>query len=286
MTDAAPSAIDLVALAADVEWTDAAAAASARAETRVADGRLAELVEWLASTQGRYPPERPARPRCIVMGPVSDSTAAIAETFDVGVRSVDVAADASVSAALTAGAAAADDEVDAGADLLIVADPDSSAAPAVLVSLLTGAEPVALLPRGAAATDTAAWISRAEYLRDARRRVAQLRGRPDELLAELDHPPLAATTAFLLRAAGRRTPIILDGSAAAAAALLGYETQSRTGRWWRLADTSSDPVHVRVAEELVQRPLLDLGTSSGDGTAGLLALAVLRAAVHLGVPHE
>jgi nicotinate-nucleotide--dimethylbenzimidazole phosphoribosyltransferase len=284
VTDLVPGATDLISLGAEVEWTDAAAAAAARAEAHAAEGRLAEIVEWLASTQGHFPPQQPKRPRCIVMGPISDSAAAIAATFDVGIRSVEIAGDASVPDALAAGAAAADDEVDGGADLLIVADPDTSAAAAVLVSLLTGAEPVALLPRGGAATDTAAWISRAEYLRDARRRVAQLRGQPDELLAELDHPPLAATTGLLMRAAARRTPIVLDGSAAVAAALLGYDTQSRTARWWRIADTSSDPVHVRAAEELVQRPLLDLGTSSGDGTAGLLTLALFRAAAHLGVP--
>jgi nicotinate-nucleotide--dimethylbenzimidazole phosphoribosyltransferase len=81
-----------------------------------------------------------------------------------------------------------------------------------------------------------------------------------------------------MRAAARRTPLLLDGSCALAGALLCYDTQSRAGRWWRVADTSPDPVHSRAAEELGQQPLLDLRTSRGDGTAGLLALAVLRAA--------
>lgn len=286
MTDLVPSPTDLVALGADVEWTDADAGAAARVHANPANGRLAEIVEWLAATQGRFPPEQPQRPRCVVFGPIPAPVRTIAETFDVGLRCVEIAPDTSVSTALAMGAAAADDEVDAGADLLVVADPDTCAAGAVLVSLLTGAEPVALLPRGAAATDTPSWVSRAEYLRDTRRRVASLRSRPDELLAALEHPPLAATTGFILRATARRTALVLDGTAAVVAALLSYDTQSRAGRWWRIADVSPDPVHARATEELVQRPLLDLATSDGDGTAGLLTLPLLRAAAHLGMSDE
>jgi NaMN:DMB phosphoribosyltransferase len=49
-------------------------------------------------------------------------------------------------------------------------------------------------------------------------------------------------------------------------------------RWWRVADTAADPVHARAVAELADRPVLDLGTTLDDGTAGLLAYAVLRAA--------
>jgi nicotinate-nucleotide--dimethylbenzimidazole phosphoribosyltransferase len=106
-----------------------------------------------------------------------------------------------------------------------------------------------------------------------------VRGRPDELITALGSPTLAVLTGLALRAAARRTATVLDGTAATAAALLGQDVQARAVRWWQLADRSPDAVHTRAAEELGRRPLLDLNTELDDGTAGLLALAMLRAAL-------
>jgi nicotinate-nucleotide--dimethylbenzimidazole phosphoribosyltransferase len=146
------------------------------------------------------------------------------------------------------------------------------------MAILTDAEPVALLPRGAEAVDTSSWIARAVELRDERRRIRPLRSRPDELMAALGSPVLAAAAGIALRAASRRTPVVLDGTAAVVAGLLCVDLQSRARRWWQVADTSSDPVHARAVEEFGQRPVLDLATGSGSGLAGLLAVTVLRAA--------
>jgi nicotinate-nucleotide--dimethylbenzimidazole phosphoribosyltransferase len=163
---------------------------------------------------------------------------------------------------------------------------DDTPAPAALVSVLTGAEPVALLPRGADATDTERWIADAARLRDLRRCIVQLRPRPDELLAELGSPVVAAAAGFALRAAGRRTPLVLDGTPALAAGLLCADTQPRAREWWQVADTSSDRAHARAVEQLELQPLLDLRAGTGDGSAGLLAVAVLRAAVIAGGADE
>jgi nicotinate-nucleotide--dimethylbenzimidazole phosphoribosyltransferase len=237
---------------------------------------LAELVEWLAATAGRFPPARPTRPRCIVIGEVEESVAELADSLDVGVRGIDLPRDP--QAAFAQATEIADDEADSGTDLVVLAAHDPTNAPAISVGLLTGTEPVALLPRGAAAVDTQAWVTRAEELRDARRRVAALRSRPDDLLAALDSPVFAASVGFLLRATGRRTPIILDGTGAAAAALFCFDIQTRVARWWQFADSSDDRVHQKVVAELAVRPLLSIGTSRGNGTAGLLAIGLLRAA--------
>ncbi len=274
----------LLELGAGVGWPDAEAAGAARTRVDARTGRLADLVEWLAAAQGRFPPALPGRVRCAVLGPVADPVAEVAAAQDVGVRAVEVPAGA-VDAFLV-GAGAADDEIEAGADLIVLAGSDDTTASAVLVSLLTGAEPVALLPRGADAIDTERWIARAAQLRDARRRAAQFRTRPDELLAALDSPSLAAAAGFALQAAARRTPVLLDGTPVVAGALLGADSQSRARQWWQVADTSADRVHARALELLGLRPLLDLGTGLGDGTAGLLAVAILRAAVTTGPRDE
>ena len=262
----------LLDLGADVEWTDAGAAATARDRARRELGRLADLIEWLAATQGRFPPRPLQRVRLVVVGRVDDTVAGLAADAGVGVRTLDP------TGGVAAGAAAADDEIERGADLLVLAadtDPDAAA---VVVSALTRAEPVALLPRGAQAVDTARWIARAGAIREGRRRIMSLRARPDELLAALDSAPLAVAAGFVVRTAARRTAMLLDGPTAVAAALLGYEMQARVARWWQLADASPDPVQSLAADRIGDRPLLDLGLTGPAGVAGLLAASVVRAA--------
>lgn len=263
----------LLEVGADVDWTDAPVGAAAAARMPAGSGRLRDAVEWLAAARAGA---ELRRPRCIVIGQPATSVVELGAQLEVGVRAAPPPDDAADG--LAAGVAIADAEVDSGADLIVAAGSDPSPAAALAVAVLTGTEPVALLPRGAQATDSAAWVERAAALRDARRRAIAVRSRPDELLAMLGSPTLAVLTGLTLQAAARRTPVLLDGAAAVAAALLGRDVQARAVRWWRVADTADDPVHIRAVEQLADRPLLDLGTTLDDGTAGLLAFAVLRAA--------
>ena len=278
MTDAP---IDLVSVSDDVEWTDAGSGVQARPVATAVGGRLGELIEWLAATQGQAPATAPKRVRCVVLGPVGDPVSVVADELGVHVREIAVSDDDSPEHAFALGLAAADDEIDSGTDLLIVADPDDSVASALIVAVLTGTEPVALLPRGAAAIDTDAWIAHAHELRDGRRRLTALRTDPSALLTQLGYPRMSATVALVMRAVARRTALVLDGTAAVTAALLCHDVQARTGRWWQIADAGADPVQRRAATELDRRPLLDLAVGRGDGTAGLLTVPVLRAAAAL-----
>jgi nicotinate-nucleotide--dimethylbenzimidazole phosphoribosyltransferase len=270
----------LLEVGTGVGWPDGDAAAEAR-RTPMRPGRFAELVEWLASMQGRFPPERARRTRGVLLGPISAPVAELAERHDVGLRTCDL--DADPTKAFAQGVDVADREIDEGADLLMVAGRDDTAASTILISVLTDAEPVALLPRGADAVDTERWVAAAAQLRDGRREVVDLRSRPDELLAELGNPVIAAAAGLALRAAARRTPVVLDGPAVLAAALLCVDSQPRARDWWQIADTSAERSAIRVTERLERTPLLDLRVGDGDGTAGLLAIDVLRAAVLTGV---
>lgn len=266
---------DLLGLGADVEWPDSAAGAQARAASGHLGAHLADLVEWLAGAYGSQPPPVPAKPRLVRIG---TETAGSADNFaaDAGVGVRTLAADG-----FEAGVAAADDEVDGGADLLLVtgpADPDSCA---LAVCALTGAEPVAVLPRGAAAVDTTTWIARAVLLRDRRRELTTFHADPDGLLQALADPALATAAGAVARAAARRTPLLLDGDLAVTAALLVHRAQPRAAQWWRAADTSRSTVQGKALATFGQRPVLDLGIDSADGLAALLALAAVRTAAAL-----
>ena len=143
----------------------------------------------------------------------------------------------------------------------------------VLVSILTGAEPVALLPRGAAAVDTAAWIARATDLRDARRSALPARHDANALLAALGAvrprrdgrrwccaPPPGGRRGSRRHGRGGRRPAVPRRPAAGGAVVAGRRPRRRPGRTARWSD------------ELGVHPLLDLGTTSGDGIAGLLTV--------------
>ena len=69
---------------------------------------------------------------------------------------------------------------------------------------------------------------------------------------------LAALTGFLLRAAARRTPVLLDGVSAAAAALLAREVTPNVVRWWQAGAGSTRPAHALALEEFGGVPMLDL----------------------------
>jgi nicotinate-nucleotide--dimethylbenzimidazole phosphoribosyltransferase len=178
---------------------------------------------------------------------------------------------------LAAGVACADTEVDSGGELLVLAVPATAVpiAAAVLVATLTEAEPVRVVRTG---LETSAWIDAVQEVRDRRRRAMPLRDDPDRLLTEVGTGTEAAAAGLLLQAAQRRTPVILDGLSAVAAALVAHDAASQAHRWWRLADSSGEPAHQLATTHLGLTPILDLGTSTGDGTAGVLAVEVLRAA--------
>jgi nicotinate-nucleotide--dimethylbenzimidazole phosphoribosyltransferase len=273
----------LLEVGAEVGWPDADASAAAR-RMATRPGRYAELIEWSAATQGRFPPQPPARARCVLLEPTPPQTAELAAGYGVGVRNIDLSPDP--GKAFAQGVEAADQEVDEGAGLLVLAGRDSSSAPSVLTSVLTGLEPVALLPRGAEAVDTESWIAAAEQLRDARREIAALRSRPDELLAATGSPVAAAAAGFLMRAAARRTGVVLDGTAVLAAGLVCTDSQPLAKRWWQLPATGADRARVALATGLELRPLLDLGGSTGDGVAGLLAADLLRVVCSAGLVDE
>jgi nicotinate-nucleotide--dimethylbenzimidazole phosphoribosyltransferase len=281
----APS-VDLTALAADVQWTDRAAGTRTAEAMPAALGRLVDLADWLGSVQAASPPREPQRVRLVQFGrPGSSVVAGLAADLDVGVRTVDELPDAPLDA-LAAGLALADREVDGGADLVAVACPAPvGVAPAVAVSVLAAAEPVRVLERGAAATDPQAWMQRATAVRDLRRRVIRRKDEPEQLLAELGDATLAAAAGFVLQAAVRRTPVLLDGVGASAAALVAYQVQPRTVRWLTAAGTTSDPAQVLAMTTMGLRGILDAAVATGDGIAALIALPALRAAARAAAEH-
>lgn len=183
--------------------------------------------------------------------------------------------------AVAAGAALADDEVDSGTDLLMVGTIGvaSTTVAAALIATITATEPAKTIGVGGSRIDDDRWMTKAAVVRDARRRAWPWRNDPMDLLAATGGADIATLAGFLLQAAVRRTPVVIDGVVATAAALTANQAQPRAARWWRAAQRTSEPAQQIALTALGLTPLIELNVSSGDGTGALLALPLLRAAV-------
>lgn len=181
--------------------------------------------------------------------------------------------------AFRAGLAVADEEVDSGADLLVPGDMGiGNTTPAtVLVALLTSSDLASVVGRGTG-VDDAAWMVKCAAVRDAARRGRPLRADPVALLAAVGGADVAAMTGFVLQAAVRRTPVLLDGVVSGAAALVADRICSTARRWWLAGHRSTEPAHAAALARLRLDPVVDVGLRLGEGTGALVALPVLRAA--------
>ena len=153
-----------------------------------------------------------------------------------------------VAAAIAAGRAIADEEIDGGADLLVAGDMGigNTTPAAVLVAALTGAEPVAVVGRGTGIDDEG-WMRKATAIRDGLRRARAVAADPVALLRTAGGADIAAMAAFLARAAVRRTPVVLDGVVCGAAALVAEELAPGAKAWWVAGHRSVEPAHTHGA---------------------------------------
>lgn len=192
----------------------------------------------------------------------------------------DALSETEVAAALALGASIADEEIDAGADLLIPGDMGigNTTSAAALVARLSGADVASVVGRGTGIDDDA-WMRKTAAVRDALHRCRA--DDPDPVLAlmRLGGADIAAMTSFLARAAERRTPVLLDGVISCTAALVAERMQPGSKQWWWAGHRSTEPAQHRALAELDMEPLLDLGLRLGEGTGGLLALGLVQSAV-------
>lgn len=281
-------------------------------------GRLEQLAAWLAGAQGVCPPRPLDRVRVVVFaGEVTAARAralvagaaginVLARLNGATVRVVHLSVDADLTddpttdtaprgsasidredaltsdelnAAFGAGMAIADEEVDAGADLLVPGDLGigNATIAAALVGAALGLGPLDVIGSGAG-VDDAAWAREARVLRDALYRAQGLQPDPLGILRTVGSADTAAMTGFLVQAAVRRTPVLLDGVVSCACALIARRVAEDAAQWWLAGHRSTQPAQRLALDVLGLTPLIDLGMRLGEGTGALTALPLLRAA--------
>jgi nicotinate-nucleotide--dimethylbenzimidazole phosphoribosyltransferase len=186
---------------------------------------------------------------------------------------------AEAEAAFELGRRIADEEIDAGADLLIPGDMGigNTTPAAALIGLLSNSDAATVTGKGTGIDDVT-WMRKCAAVRDAMRRGKPHKGDPLVLLTTIGSPDFAATTGFLLQAAVRGVPVILDGTISTACALVADRISYRAKQWWLAGHRSTEPAQSIALTRLELVPIVDYGMRLGEGTGALLALLIVQSA--------
>jgi nicotinate-nucleotide--dimethylbenzimidazole phosphoribosyltransferase len=181
--------------------------------------------------------------------------------------------------AFAAGVAIANEEIDAGVDLLIPGDMGiGNTTPAsTIIALYTNLDAASAVGRGTGIDDLT-WMRKTTAVRDAMRRAKAVKADPLKLLAAVGGADIAAMTGFLMGASARKTPVLLDGIVSTAAGLLAQRYTYRATEWWQAGHRSTEPAQQKALDQFPLVPIVDYELRLGEGTGALIALPVLRAA--------
>jgi nicotinate-nucleotide--dimethylbenzimidazole phosphoribosyltransferase len=186
-------------------------------------------------------------------------------------------------AAIGVGVTVADRLVDEGADLLLTGDMGiaNTTASAALIAAFTGGTADDVTGRGTGVDD--ATLGRKVEV--VRRGLSRHGLTPDVASADplgalaavggLEHAALAG---YVLAAAARRVPVVLDGVIAGAAALVASALAPAAVQFCLAGHRSAEPGHAHALRALGLRPLVDLDLRLGEGTGAVLAVPLVQAA--------
>jgi len=182
--------------------------------------------------------------------------------------------------ALDAGRAVADEEIDAGAQLLLSGDMGigNTTPAAALVAAALGLPASEVTGRGTG-VDDATWTHKVDVVQQALDRAGDRVLDPVDTLTALSSADLAATVGYLARAAERGVPVLLDGLMSVACALTADRLAPGAAAWFAAGHRSTEPAQSVALAKLGLEPVLDLGLRLGEGSGAVAAVPVLRSAV-------
>lgn len=277
-------------------------------------GRLEELAQWLATWQGRHPPEMD-RPRVAVFAGSHGVAARGVSAYPPEVTKRTVNAIIDGGAAVNQLCAQFDADFRVFEMALDTPTEDFTEAPAMsesecatamaygMMAVEEGFDVMALGDTGIANTTSAAalchalfggsasdWVGPGSGL-DAegiRRKTAVVETAvarhgealddPLEALRRLGGLELAAIAGAVVACRMARTPVLLDGFACTAAAAVLYRLDESALDHCRVGQLAAEPGHARLVEAIGARPLLDLDMHLGEASGATLAISLLKAA--------
>jgi nicotinate-nucleotide--dimethylbenzimidazole phosphoribosyltransferase len=202
-------------------------------------------------------------------------------------------------AAVEVGIRVAGDLVDAGARALLTGDMGiaNTTPAAALIAAFTGAGAAEVTGRGTGVDDETYTRKVAVVRRALAAHAALIRGlaaaapasraanlminEETAVLAAVGGLEHAAIVGFILGAAARRVPVILDGVSAVSAALVAARLAPDCVGAMVAGHRSAEPGATVALRHLGLDPLVDLGMRLGEGTGAVLALPIVASAVRV-----
>ena len=187
--------------------------------------------------------------------------------------------------AIAVGAEIADAEVAAGAQLLVLGDMGigNTTPSAALIAASLGLDAEAVIGRGTG-IDEATHDRKLDVLARALARACGDDRRiedPVQRLAALGSADLAVGAGFLVQAARRGVPVLLDGVIACAEALVAADLAPGAEAWFLAGHRSTEPAQAHALAALGLEPLIDLGMRLGEGSGAMTAVPLVRSAALL-----
>jgi nicotinate-nucleotide--dimethylbenzimidazole phosphoribosyltransferase len=277
-------------------------------------GRLEDLAQWLATWQGRHPPQL-ERPFAAVFAGNHGVAARGVSAYPAAVTQQMVQNFIAGGAAVNQLCGLADADLRVYELALDTPTRDFTEAPAMdeddcvralaygMMAVEQGVDVLALGEMGIANTTSAAAICCALYGGSAADWVGRGTGIGDQALARkvdvvdqavaaqreamsdsfevlrcLGGLEIAAIAGAVLAARLARTPVVLDGYTCTAAAAVLHAADPHALDHCLVAHRSAEPGHRRLLEKLGKEPLLDLGMRLGEASGAMLAVLLLKAA--------
>jgi nicotinate-nucleotide--dimethylbenzimidazole phosphoribosyltransferase len=214
----------------------------------------------------------------------TDSSSLVRRNVALGTRNLAIEPAMSaeeVGAALDVGLDIARQAITDGAGLLVTGDMGigNTTSAAALIATCSGRPAHEVTGRGTG-IDDATLARKSAVIERALARVPPGAG-PLVVLAELGGLEIAALCGFIVGAASRRVPVVVDGVIAAAAAVMASVFAPEVTGYLVAGHRSSEPGSSAVLEQLGLSPVLDLGMRLGEGTGAVLAVPTVQAAAKI-----
>jgi nicotinate-nucleotide--dimethylbenzimidazole phosphoribosyltransferase len=178
---------------------------------------------------------------------------------------------------LQLGAQVAREEIERGADVLIVGEMGigNTTSASAIIAAITGMKVDQVTGRGTG-VDDATLMRKIDVIKTA----LQLHHPAlESTLAKVGGFEIGAMAGAMLYAASQRVPIVLDGLICTAAALIAHSLNPAVRRFLIAGHVGEEPGHIVALTHLGLEPLLSLGMRLGEGTGAVLALPLLEAAM-------
>ncbi len=181
--------------------------------------------------------------------------------------------------ALQAGATIAEQEIAAGAQVLISGDMGigNTTPAAALIAASLGLDAAGVTGRGTGIDDETL-IHKTGLVQQALDRAGDRVSDPVQMVQALGSADLAASAAFLATAARAGVPAILDGVIGVAAALVADRLAPGAAAWFSAGHRSPEPAQSLALDALGLTPILGLDMRLGEGSGAMAAVPIVRSA--------